>query len=78
MAASPLDPPSFFAAFLTSFFLGAASVGVLGSDGVVGVSGVRGSGTAFSDTEDSIWAAVVALPLGLTPICASDTGGVGS
>lgn len=85
--------PSFFATFFTTFFLGAASlgasavVGVSGATGVSGVAGVVGVAgaslgvSAGSETEDSIWAAVVDLPLGLTPICASETaptGGVGS
>lgn len=75
MGASPVDPP--LAAFFTTFFFG-TSVGVPGSDGVVGVVGDAGATSVLSDTEDSICAAVEGFPLGLTPICASDTGGVGT
>lgn len=70
-ASAPLAAPASFFTFLTIFFLG-ASFG-----GSVGVAG-----SLLSETEDSIWAAVVGLAFGaLTPICSSETaptGGVGT
>lgn len=65
-ASAPAAAVSFFTTFLTIFFLG-------GSAG----AGAE-SGDAVAPTDDSILAAVDVLSLVLTPIWASDTGGVGT
>lgn len=64
--ASPLDAASFsfFTTFFTSFFFGAST-----SDGVEGGdTGVWGVDSVFTETEDSICAAILGFAFGFIPI----------
>lgn len=77
---SPPVADTFFTTFLTTFFLG-TSAGAVSVFWVVVSVGVEVVDSGFSDTEDSIWAAVVVFPFVLTPVWVRDTaptGGVGT